>query len=227
MYPARLITGLLAISLACHRPPASPSVAGLSATERADMETLYRARLDSARQRYSAADVAFVTGMIGHHAQALGMANLAPTNGASSAIRILAARIHNAQTDEIALMQRWLRARGEPVPEVHVEGARVTIHGTGVHTGHDAMPGMLSEDQLRTLATAQGPAFDRAFLTLMIQHHEGAITMVSTLFATDGAAQDQAIFALARDVQVDQRTEVARMRLMLAALPDTAPLPRP
>src|SRR5690606_37899176 len=94
--------------------------------------------------------------------------------------------------------------------------------GHGGHAGHDAhadMPGMLTEEQLRELDAARGAEFDRLFLTYMIHHHRGAVTMVHELFATDGAGQDEEAFRLASDVQVDQITEIARMEQMLSALP--------
>jgi uncharacterized protein (DUF305 family) len=215
-----LVLAVLAAS-GCHRA-AVPSAQAVrpSPSERTALESLYRARQDSALRRFTAADVTFMTGMIGHHAQALAMANLAPLNGAGSSVRTLAARIHNAQTDEIALMQQWLRRREQPVPALHVDGWRVMVHGDAahVHGQHASMPGMLSDAELAQLAAARGPAFDRLFLQFMIQHHEGAVVMVDQLFATDGAAQDETVFKFASDVQVDQRTEVARMRLMLDAL---------
>ena len=156
-----------------------------------------------------------MTAMIHHHAQAIEMARLAPTHGASASIEVLAARIINAQNDEIATMQAWLRDRGQAVPEVHVTGTHVMVHGAA----HDmSMPGMLSPEQLRQLDEARGAEFDRLFLTYMIQHHRGAVTMVHDLFATDGAGQDEAVFKFASDAQVDQATEVARMERMLAAL---------
>lgn len=182
----------------------------------AELEALYRARTDSARMRFSEADVHFVTGMIGHHAQALVMAGLAPTHGASPAVQTLAARIINAQKDEIATLEQWLLDRGQPVPEVRIEGTKLMVHGAD-HAMH--MPGMLTPDQLRELDGAQGAAFDRLFLTYMIQHHRGAVTMVHDLFGTDGAGQDELVFKLASDIQVDQTTEIARMELMLSALP--------
>ncbi len=188
-------------------PPSTGSVA--------ELEAIARARRDSARLRYTDADVRFMTGMIAHHAQALVMAGLAPTHAASPSVRILAARIINAQQDEIATMQQWLRDRGEPVPDVDIRGTRMTVHGAE-HANH--MPGMLSAEQMRQLDEAHGPAFDRLFLTFMIQHHRGAVVMVHELFATDGAAQDGAVFKLASDVQVDQMTEIDRMERMLAAL---------
>jgi uncharacterized protein (DUF305 family) len=185
------------------------------AARNAEMEAIYRARRDSARMRFTEADVRFMQGMIGHHAQALVMARLAPTHGASPAVQTLAARIINAQQDEIATMQRWLRDRGQPVPEIHIEGTTLMVHGAE-HGAH--MPGMLTAEQLRELDLARGPEFDRKFLGFMIQHHRGAVVMVDALFATDGAAQDEDAFRFASDAQVDQRTEIARMELLLEEL---------
>ena len=190
-----------------------------------ELEALYRERVDSARMRFTDADVHFMTGMIGHHAQALIMAAMAPTHGANPSVQTLAARIDNAQHDEIATMQRWLRDRAQPVPEVHIDGTTLMIHGPGGHMAHDhaSMPGMLTQAQLDELDAARGADFDRLFLTYMIQHHGGAVVMVEDLFATDGAAQGTETFKLASDIQVDQRTEIARMQRMLDALPDPAP----
>jgi len=184
----------------------------------AELEALYYARTDSARLNVSQADVDFMTGMIGHHAQALVMSGYAPQNGASGQIRILAARIINAQKDEIAVMQTWLRDRERPVPEVSESGQ--PMPGGMDHEGHHAlMAGMLTPEQIEELGRAQDAEFDRVFLTFMIQHHQGAVSMVHELFAKDGAAQDDLVFKLASDIQVDQITEVARMQGMLDALP--------
>ncbi|MDX1545508.1 MAG: DUF305 domain-containing protein [Rhodothermales bacterium] len=191
------------------------------AADASDLEAIYWARQDSARARFTDADVDFMTGMIAHHAQALVMSALAPTNGASPAVQTLAARIINAQQDEIASMQQWLRDREQPVPEVHIDGLTLMVHGAGDHHMH--MPGMLTRQQLEALAQARGSAFDRLFLTYMIQHHRGAVTMVDALFAADGAGQDEAAFKLASDIHVDQLTEIARMEQMLEALPGQTP----
>lgn len=177
-----------------------------------------KARADSARNPYSAADVEFMQGMIGHHAQAIAMARLAPANGASAAIRTLAARIINAQGDEIALMQNWLRDRNKEVPEATPLGMKMKMDGMEHMM---LMPGMLSAEQMKELAAARGTDFDRIFLTYMIQHHNGAVTMVRKLFATDGAGQDDTVFKFASDVQVDQTTEIARMELMLKMMTAT------
>ena len=129
-------------------------------------------------------DVAFMRGMIHHHAQALEMAGMAPTHGASSQLRTLTARIIVSQKDEIALMQEWLRDRGEPVPEVSPGGE--TVDGEPPMS----MPGMLTEEQMAELDAARGYPFDLLFLQYMIQHHQGALTMVEELFDSppgDGA----------------------------------------
>ena len=189
---------------------------GLDAASAAEFEALYRARTDSARTRFNEADVGFITGMISHHAQALVMARLAPTHGASPSVQTLCARIINAQKDEIATMQQWLRDRERPVPEVLADGTIPTMRGAD---GPMLMPGMLTPEQLLELENARGSEFDRAFLTLMIQHHQGAVTKVHELYAQDGAAQGDLVFKLSSDIQVDQITEIDRMELMLEALP--------
>lgn len=211
--PMVALLALQACASAGGTQPPAPATAG--ATER--LEALFKARQDSAFLQVSEADVDFMTGMIGHHAQALVMSGFAPDNGANPTVRTLAARIINAQKDEIANMQRWLRDRSRPVPEVEESGAMPMMHGMD-HSMH--MPGMLSPQQLEELEKARGNDFDRLFLAYMIQHHQGAVTMVHELFATDGAAQDDVIFKMASDIQVDQITEINRMQQMLDALPD-------
>ncbi len=189
-----------------------PEPAPQPTAENAEFEALYLARLDSAMMLFTDADVRFMTGMIGHHGQALVMSALAPTNGAGSTIQTLTARIINAQKDEIATMQQWLRDRDQVIPEVEITGTTMIVHGPE-YAMH--MPGMLTEEQLRELEAARGSEFDRLFLTFMVQHHQGAVTMVHGLFATDGAGLDEAVFKIASDIQADQTTEIARMELML------------
>jgi len=163
-------------------------------------------------QVWVAADAEFMTGMIGHHAQAVLIAGWAPTHGASPSLMRMAERIVVGQQDEIQLMETWLRDRGQPVPDPDHAG-----HAGMDHAMH--MPGMLSPAQLDSLDSARGPEFDRLFLTYMIQHHRGAIVMVNALFATPAAGQDEPTFRLASNIYADQTTEIARMEKMLAALP--------
>jgi uncharacterized protein (DUF305 family) len=187
--------------------PATPSQVPLSGPA--------RARADSARYPYTAADVHFMSAMIGHHAQAIDMARLAPSRAASPSVRTLAERIINAQQDEIATMQQWLADRHKPVPEARAGPMKMTMDGME----HEMlMPGMLTDEQMKQLDQSSGPRFDRLFLTSMIQHHRGAVSMVKELFDSHGAAQDETVFKFASDVNVDQATEIARMERMLATL---------
>ncbi len=212
---AALFAGLVAAACggaAGVRSDAAPAPAPQPTTSTAEREALFWARTDSARMGFTAADVHFMTGMIGHHGQALVMAALAPTHGASPTVKRLCARIINAQRDEIVTMQQWLRDREQTVPEVHITGTHMTVDGPE-YVMH--MPGMLTPEQIRELDETRDRNFDRVFLTYMIQHHRGAVTMVHELFGTDGAALDDVVFKLASDIQVDQITEIARMELML------------
>ena len=246
--------------------------------DRTDLSELFWARQDSAKMQFTQPDIEFMTGMIGHHAQALIMSSMASVNNASPSIVILSKRIINAQKDEIAIMQRWLHDRNQTVPQVTIDGLQLIIepgnepslvfdsaqvahavkhfnkHGSymdnahyqiihGEETNHEVMahntmgqneremnhesmdhsgmhdhsnmPGMLTQDQLKELALAKGRQFDRLFLTYMIQHHTGAVIMVKDLVETDGAAQELQIGELAGEINVDQKTEIERMRLML------------
>jgi uncharacterized protein (DUF305 family) len=163
----------------------------------------------------NAADAHFMSGMIGHHAQALVMAGWAPTHAESPAVKTLAERIIAGQKDEIALFERWLGDRGLPLPSA---GAPMDHSMPGMD--HSAMmPGMLTPEQMAQLEAGRGSEFDRLFLTFMIQHHQGALTMVDQLFGSQGAGQDEPVFRIASDVYADQSTEIERMQKMLAALP--------
>jgi uncharacterized protein (DUF305 family) len=162
---------------------------------------------DRSRVRVTAADVRFMQGMIGHHAQALEMVALIEARTGREDLKLVARRIELSQADEIRMMQRWLEARGAPVPDPHAHHAR----------GAPLMPGMLTADEMRALAEARGAEFERLFLEGMIKHHQGALTMVEALFATPGAGQEAEIFTFASDVDADQRMEIDRMRGMLGA----------
>lgn len=183
-----------------------------------ELEALFWARRDSALLHFSQDDVNFMTGMIVHHAQALVMSSFAEANGASPTIQVLAARIINAQNDEIHIMQEWLRKRNQTVPHIMIQGNSRMMHGTE----HHHMPGMLSDVQLHELETATGQDFDALFLEYMIMHHEGAVHMVQELFNTDGALTGDATYRLAADIHVDQRTEISRMQQMLEHFQKTA-----
>src|SRR5450432_542022 len=159
-----------------------------AATHQAAVVGPAKASADSARYPYTDADVHFMTGMIGHHAQAIVMAQWAPTHGASPSVRTLAERIINAQQDEITTMQLWLGDRHKPVPEAKAGPMMMQMNGMEHMM---LMPGMLTDEQMKPLDAARGAQFDELFLTFMIQHHRGAVSMVKTLFESYGAAQDE------------------------------------
>jgi uncharacterized protein (DUF305 family) len=207
---------LLFLATACSSATGRTDTSADGGLSPEEMAAIYQARTDSARMRFTQADVRFITSMIGHHAQALVMASLAPTRAADPAVRTLAARVINGQQDEIATMQRWLTDRRQPVPQVHLMNGSVHVEGVD-HLA--AMPGMLTPQQLAELEAATGPTFDRLFLDHMIQHHAGAVRMVRELLASDGAGQDEDVFRLASNIQVDQITEIERMERMLQSLP--------
>lgn len=159
---------------------------------------------DLSKVQATAADIKFMQGMIGHHAQALEMTALIPERTARPEMKLLGQRITLSQEDEIKMMKAWLLARGQEIPAEHHH-----------HTADGFMPGMLTPEQMNELANAKGEQFDELFLKGMIQHHQGALTMVDELFKTPGAGQEGDINAFAADVDSDQRMEIDRMRAML------------
>ncbi|MGZ4843373.1 MAG: DUF305 domain-containing protein [Candidatus Angelobacter sp.] len=153
----------------------------------------------------------FMQGMILHHAQAVEMTALISSHTENKHLRSLGARISSSQSDEIKFMRRWLAARGEPVS--------MTMPGMKDmdRSGHPMtlMPGMLTLEQMEALRKAKAGEFDHLFLTGMIQHHNGALTMVKDLFDTPGAGQDAELFDFATDVDTGQRAEIRIMQTML------------
>jgi len=186
---------------------------------------------------FTEADIAFMQGMIHHHAQALEMVQLMEGRTNARDLIMLGKRIDISQKSEIKLMANWLKEAGAEVPMMadpaYVSGAHMrhgshasghsshAMHGSGAgmhdaaESGHAMMPGMLSHDQMQQLTEASGDTFYRLWLTFMIQHHEGALTMVDTLFSQAGAGQNQDVFHFASEVDIDQGIEIMRMRQML------------
>jgi uncharacterized protein (DUF305 family) len=193
---------------------AALALASASVIPRASL-TAQAAPVGIAALKHTAADVHFMSGMIHHHAQAVLIAKWAPTHGASAELQRLCERIVVGQGDEIDLMQNWLRDKGEPVPDANDAGPMKMMHQGMAH--EMVMPGMLSDDDLKLLDASRGVAFDTLFLTFMIRHHEGALTMVEELLASPGAAQDETVFRFQSDVYADQTTEIRVMQQMLAA----------
>jgi len=159
-------------------------------------------------------DVEFMQGMIMHHAQAVEMTALIDSHTKNKDLHTLGARISRSQSDEIAMMKRWLTTRGEPTSHAmhHMPGMDMSSHSM-------LMPGMLTEKQMAALRRARGKEFDHLFLTGMIQHHNGALIMVKDLFDTAGAGQDAELFNFATDVDSGQRAEIRIMQTMLGEKP--------
>ncbi|SCL27537.1 DUF305 domain-containing protein [Micromonospora inyonensis] len=149
---------------------------------------------------YNDADVSFVRAMIPHHSQALEMADLARQRAGDPAVRALAERIRASQGPEVGMLRGWLATRGLP--------AEATGHGHG----SGAMRGMQSPEAMRHLAAVRGADFDRLFVSMMTDHHRGAVAMATDLLRV-GADLTLSEFATA--VAVEQNVEIDRMRTLL------------
>jgi uncharacterized protein (DUF305 family) len=156
---------------------------------------------------YTVADVEFMQGMIAHHSQAIYMSRMAEAHHASPRLLKLATKIDQSQVAEINIMQEWLRRNGQFAPDTSSWRTMT-------------MAGMLTKEQLEELDAATGAAFDRAYLTMMIQHHEGALKMVKDLFATPRAGQEVDVNVFANDVVTVQTAEIGVMHQMLSQLSD-------
>lgn len=163
----------------------------------------------------SPADVQFMQGMIMHHAQAVEMTALIESHTENKDVRSLGARISSSQSDEIKFMKRWLASRGQSISQAMPDMHHINMS----HDSMALMPGMLTSEQMEALRKAKGAEFDHLFLTGMIQHHDGALTMVKDLFDTAGAGQDAELFNFATDVDSGQRAEIRIMQKMLEKKP--------
>lgn len=164
------------------------------------------------------ADVAFMQGMIMHHSQAVEMTAMMPTRSRNKDLLALGKRISISQSDEIRYMKQWLEERGKSTEMPGMDGmsaAEMKAMGHDMSSMMPLMPGMLTAQQMAALARASGPLFDHLFLTGMIQHHGGALTMVRDLFDTAGAGQDNVLFDFATDIDNTQRAEIRIMQAML------------
>lgn len=162
---------------------------------------------DLASVRYSEADVQFMQDMIAHHRQAVDMAALVEERTNRDSLHDMAQRVALSQEDEISFMEGWLSDHDEPVPD------EMAHHG--MEEG-ERMAGMATPEQMAELEQAEGAAFDSLFLELMIEHHEGALTMVEELLEQPGSAHDPVMFEFTNEVTTDQGNEIERMTSMLA-----------
>ncbi len=171
-----------------------------------------------AASSYTQADVAFMQGMIGHHQQAVEMARLIKDRTNREELVAIGGRIESSQADEIEFMNEWLSERGEKTVMVGMTDHSGMDHSQHAMVDHSTMAGMATPAQMAKLATLEGVEFDRMFLTLMIAHHEGAITMVDDLLSQPGSAADPVLFQFVGDIENDQQAEIDQMNDLLSSL---------
>lgn len=226
VYAAGLLSLVSGMAL-CQEPKASSS--GVTIVQPGapgqSNKTLTPETANAPLRKPSKADVEFMQGMIMHHSQAVEMTELLRTRSKDPAVQALGKRISISQTDEMRFMKEWLTGRGELISapgSMNMTGHMAGMDMAGMdHMDHGKMgampmmPGMLTPEQMKTLAAATGPEFDHLFLTGMIQHHTGALTMVKDLFKSPGAGQDPQLFDFASDVDNTQQAEIDIMRHML------------
>ncbi len=228
---ALLFAGAASASGEQASPPSGPAPIIQPGAPGQSSKTLTASSIVVTRRTPLAADIYFMQGMIHHHSQAVEMVDLLRTRSRNKKVQALGNRITISQTDEMKYMKQWLEERGLPTTMDHGQMDHGQMaHGQMDHAamGHDMkgmagmkmdsmpmMPGMLTPQQMKGLAKASGPAFDRLFLTGMIQHHTGALIMVEDLFDTAGAGQDNVLYDFATDVDNTQRAEIEIMKGLL------------
>jgi uncharacterized protein (DUF305 family) len=199
---AAFLLSPVVFSCSSQKPPDKPPVV---ATDHQHMAGMSMPVTVPKGSLYTEADVRFMQGMIAHHAQAIYMSRMAAAHGANPRVLKFANKVDQSQIAEIRLMQDWLRRNSQSAPDT-----------SSWHTMQ--MPGMLTADQLKQLDASKGTEFDKQFLILMIQHHNGALKMVADLLATPQAAQDVDVSVFANDVVVVQTAEIGAMQQMLGNL---------
>jgi uncharacterized protein (DUF305 family) len=209
----------LGAAMALCQQPATDPLPQMPGAPGQPTKTLSKPTVGTAVQEPTAADFEFMQGMVMHHSQAVEMVGLMKGRTQNPELLDLGKRIRISQGDEILFMKRWLAVYGKSVP---ADGGMAGMPGMAgmdhskMNMDMPAMPGMLSAKQMDALRKAQGPEFDRLFLTGMIQHHTGALTMVKELFETQGSGQEPLLFDFTADVDVTQRGEIDMMQNMLA-----------
>ena len=197
---------IAAVGLGAFQPPAPPQVpkpAIVQPGAPGSASTVVTTVPTFNDNHFIEADVKFMQGMIHHHAQALVMVKMIPTHTKSPELAAMGQKIQLSQGGEIEAMTEWLTARKQTVPMMMADGS-VMDHGDA------PMPGMLTPAQMKALDSARGAAFDELFLTGMIQHHKGALTMVAELREA-GGGKELNIGDFLNEVDNDQRMEIVRM----------------
>ncbi|OEU96433.1 hypothetical protein AN216_20680 [Streptomyces oceani] len=186
-----------------------------------DPEDDKSARSAESAEKHNKADVTFASEMIKHHRQAVEMSEMAPDKAGSQEVKDLAKKIKKAQGPEINKMSDWLKGWGEKVPPKGAgmdhggdggDGGGHGGHGGGDEGGESGMPGMLTEKQLRELRNSSGKDFDKKFMTMMIEHHEGAVSMAETEREEGASGKAK---KLAKQIIDAQESEIKEMHGML------------
>ena len=212
-----LATPFVCVLMAASAALAQPSDGGVivqPGPPGAPTKTLSASAVNTARRPPFKADIEFMQGMIMHHSQAVEMVALLKTRGKDPDLQALGAKITLSQSDEIRFMKDWLESRGQPTT-MQMDHSHMTKAQMKNMASMMMMPGMLTPKQMDELSKAKGAKFDHLFLTGMIQHHGGALTMVDDLFNTPGAGQDPVLFDFATDIDNTQRAEIKIMQAML------------
>lgn len=185
------VAALLSLS-ACGTDDAGSGAAGGGSTTSATESQ----NVDDGRK----GDVMFAQMMIPHHRQAVEMADEALKKDASTEVKGLAAQIKAAQGPEIETMTKWLQEWDAPMT------------AEGGHGGHGGGDGMMSGDDMEDLSAANGAAFDKMWLTMMIEHHEGAVEMAEGVLKTTTNPQ---VEEMAKAIVEGQNEEIATMKGLL------------
>lgn len=167
----------------------------------------------STSSKHNDADVSFAQAMIPHHAQAVVMAKMAKSQARDPRVKALASKIEAAQQPEISTMSDWLKTWGEKVPSTDSSMSGMDGHRMASMDNSD-MPGMMTSAQMTQLGKASGTTFDRMWLQMMIQHHQGAIEMAK---AEQNNGQSVDAVELAEKIEAAQTAEIATMRSMLGS----------
>lgn len=168
---------------------------------------------------HNQADVAFATGMIPHHGQAITMAQMALSTSTNPKVKDLATAIKAAQDPEIQTMSGWLTGWAQPVPAAtgghDMSQMGSTTSSTSGSSTMGGMGGMMTDQEMEQLSKATGAAFDRMWLQMMVKHHQGAVAMSQTELAT-GTNPDAK--QLAQAIIDSQTKEITTMTAALGSL---------
>ena len=212
---ARLVGGVIAAATAavlaagCSDSSTAPAAGGSTAAPPASSQPASA----PISPEHNEADMMFAQGMIPHHTQAITMSSHAAQRAASQEVKDLAARIEQAQGPEIEQMSQMLDAWGAPRPQPGSTAMPGMPGMPGMPMGGMPMPGMMGEGQMQQLAAQSGPAFDRMFLQMMIEHHTGAIQLAQTEQAQGLNPQAK---ELAGAIVSDQQQEITEMQALLS-----------